>query len=198
MKRIITLSTIFIIFLMTVSSFATFSKTELNFKTIDNKENEDFDLYLLLPKDYIEFAISNNELDIDIEYEGPSTLKENDIPGIEIDNKENIQDEPYNEDGTEYVQILLEKSDDGSYKFDIIDEYPDLSMKYRIKNEEKDYIVHIDNFKIKNGVCEIEYDYTKDAVKQPDEIMMQTAIILSIILAIIIIVGLISYFRQKR
>ena len=195
MKRIITLTTIFIIFVMAVSSCAVFSKTELNFKTIENKENEDFDLYLLLPRDYIEFAILNSASGID--YEGPSTLKENDIPGIEIDNKENIQDEPYNEDEIEYVQILLEKSDDGSYKFDIIDEYPDLSMKYRIKNDEKDYIVHIDNFKVKNRVCEIEYDYTTDSIKQPDEVMTQTAVILCIILSVIVVIGLIAYFKQR-
>ena len=65
----------------------------------------------------------------------------------------------YEENGIEYVQILLEKNDDDIYFFDILSDYFDLDMRYRIKNDNKDFIAHIENFKLKDGICEIEYDY---------------------------------------
>ena len=82
-------------------------------------------------------------------YYQKSTLKNNDITGIEV-KKENVQDELYEENGIEYTQILLEPDENGIYKFDLLEDYNKLDIKYRIKNEKKDYIVHIDNFKIEN------------------------------------------------
>lgn len=168
---------------------------ELQFEIINNEENENVDIYLLLPKEYIEFAIEHDNLDI--EYEGANTLKENSIPSINVD-RLNILDDIYEENGIEYVQILLEKNDDDIYSFDILSDYFDLGMRYRIKNDNKDFIAHIDNFNIEKGVCEIEYDYSADIVKQPDKKMFSLGtIILIIILIIIIILGISSYIKKK-
>lgn len=168
---------------------------ELQFEIINNEENENVDIYLLLPKEYIEFAIEHDNLDI--EYEGANTLKENSIPSINVDGL-NILDDIYEENGIEYVQILLEKNDDDIYSFDILSDYFDLDMRYRIKNDNKDFIAHIDNFNIEKGVCEIEYDYSADIVKQPDKKMFSLGtIILIIILIIIIILGISSYIKKK-
>ena len=158
--------------------------------------SEDFDLYILLPKDYIEFAIKDDALDI--EYTGVDTLKNNDIPSIRV-NKENVSDELYEEDGVEYVQILLEENDDGIYEFDILSNYKEMDMKYRIKNVNKDFIVHIDNFKIDDGVCKIEYNYEEDTVKQPDtQFIPFVTKLLLVILVVIILIGLIAYIKQRR
>ena len=168
---------------------------ELQFEIINNEENENVDIYLLLPKEYIEFAIEHDNLDI--EYEGANTLKENNIPSINVDGL-NIEDELYEENGIEYVQILLEKNDDDIYSFDILSDYFDLDMRYRIKNDNKDFIAHIDNFNIENGVCEIEYDYSSDIVKEAGEKMFSLGrIMLIIILIIIIILGISSYIKKK-
>ena len=197
MKRLITIFSVLLVILsgLLINISCAYDETyTLEFEA--NDVNEDFDLYLLLPKDYIIFAIQEDGLNI--EYTGVETLKNNDIPSIRV-NKGNINDELHEEDGKEYVQILLEKNEDGKYEFDILSNYPDMDMKYRIKNMNKDYIVHIDNFKINNGVCKIEYNYEEDTVKQPDtEFVSFITKLLIIILIVIIVVGLIAYIKQRR
>ena len=136
----------------------------LEFETVN--ESEMFDLYILLPKEYIEYVIKNDELDI--EYEGVETLKDNDIPSINV-NKENISNDLYKENDEEYIQILLEENEDNKYEFDILKDYGKLDIKYRIKNINRDEIVHIDNFKIdSNNVCEIKYNYEENTVKHSE------------------------------
>lgn len=193
-KKIVVLLIFSIIIFMCGCTYAT-DTFQLEFKIINNKENERVDLYILLPKEYIEFAISQSYVNID--YDGASTLKENTIPGIKV-NKEKVQDEVYKENGVEYVQVLLQK-EDGKYKFDILENYQKMDIKFRLKNEQKDYIVHIDNFEIQDGKCKIEYDYEKDEVKQPDKIIVPTsAIILIILLILVIVIGGMAYIKQKR
>lgn len=194
MKKIITLLIISIVIFMFGYVYAV-DTFELEFKTINNKESTPFDLYLLLPQKYIEFAIDKADLKLD--YDRANTLKKNTIPGIMV-KEENVQDEVYVENGIEYVQILLEE-EQGIYQFDILEDYPDLDMKYRIKNEQKDYIVHIDNFKIEEGKCEIEYNYAKDIVKQPDQKVIPSGVkILIIILIVVVVVGGIAYIKKGR
>ena len=202
-KRITTLFAIIIISLLmiifnTTNAQATSSESEffqLQFKIINNEENENLDIYLLLPKEYIEFAIEHDKLDI--EYEGANTLKENNIPSINLGGL-NILDDIYEENGIEYVQILLEKNDNNIYSFDILSDYFDLDMKYRIKNDSKDFIANIENFKLNDGICEIEYDYDADIVKQPDRKLFSFGTILLIaILIIVIILGISSYIKEK-
>ena len=195
-KRIVCLLFMFIIILFNMSSY---SKTkdfyELQFEVINNNENKNFDIYLLLPEEYIEFVIENDGLEI--EYTGIDTLKNNDIPSINVD-KSKLQEDIYKEDGVEYIQILLDKDKKDIYSFEILSNYTELNMKYRIKSESEDYIVHIDNFKIENDICEIQYDVDQNIVKQPDKkVFSFYTIILIIILIIIILLALISYINQK-
>lgn len=194
MKKIVTVLIMGITILMFGYVYAT-DTIELEFKTINNKEKEPFDLYLLLPQKYIEFAI--NKADLKLDYDRANTLKKNTIPGIMI-KEENVQDEVYIENGIEYVQILLEEEQE-NYQFDILEDYSDLDMKYRIKNEQKDYIVHIDNFRVEKGKCEIEYNYAKDIVKQPDKKIIPSGVnLLIIILIVVVVVGGIAYIKEGR
>lgn len=167
----------------------------LEFETVN--ESEIFDLYILLPKEYIEYVIKNDKLDI--EYKSVETLKDNDIPSINV-NKENISNDLYKENDEEYIQILLEENENNKYEFDILKDYGKLNIKYRIKNINRDEIVHIDNFKIdSNNVCEIKYNYEENTVKQPNVgfIPFITKLLI-VILVITIIVGIIAYVKQRR
>ena len=167
----------------------------LEFETVN--ESEIFDLYILLPKEYIEYVIKNDKLDI--EYKGVETLKDNDIPSINV-NKENISNDLYKENDKEYIQILLEENENNKYEFDILKDYGKLNIKYRIKNINRDEIVHIDNFKIdSNNVCEIKYNYEENTVKQPNVgfIPFITKLLI-VILVITIIVGIIAYVKKRR
>ena len=167
----------------------------LEFETVDDSEM--FDLYILLSREYINYAIKNDGLDI--EYEGVETLKNREIPSINV-NKENISNDLYEEDGEEYIQILLEENENNKYEFDILKDYGKLNIKYRIKNINKDEIVHIDNFKIdSNNVCEIKYNYEENTVKQPNVgfIPFMTKLLI-IVLVIIIIIGIIAYVKKRR
>ena len=168
----------------------------IEIETISNKNDKDFDFYILLPKSYIMHAIENDNLDI--EYNGAYTLIDNYIPSINVDEK-SINEEVYIEKDKEYVQILLEKNSEGIYEFDILSSYKNMDMKFRVKNIQKDYIIHIDNFEIRNEICEIEYDYDKDIIKQPDVKVIPLATkILIAILIITILVGIIAYIKQRR
>ena len=133
-----------------------------------------------------------------IEYAGAETLKQNEIPLIDID-KSKVQDEVYNEDGIEYVQILIEPNAEDKYTFEIIADYPEMDMKLRIKNDKKDYIMHINNFKIEDNTCQIEYDYANDEIKQPTKIVINFGtLFLIIILVMIIIIAIISKIKTKE
>lgn len=197
MKRMITILSVFVMIIGVILfnySYAYEKTYTLEFKASD--VSDDFDLYLLLPKDYVLFAIEEDGLNK--EYTGVETLKNNDIPSIRVD-KESISDELYEEGGVEYIQILLEENEDGKYEFDILSNYNKMNMKYRVKNMNKDDIVHIDNFKISNGVCKVEYNYEKNTVKQPDtEFIPFVTKVLMIILVVIIVVGIIAYIKQRR
>lgn len=161
----------------------------------DNKNNEDINLYILLPKEYIEYAIDSANLDID--YQGVETIKDNDILGINV-NKENIKNDLYIENNIEYVQILLEKNLNNEYTFDVLENYyGDEKIKLRIKNDSKDYIMHIDNFEIEEGICKIEYNYSENTIKQPDKIVINFGAIILIILLIIILIVIII-IKQKN
>lgn len=197
MKKLVAIIGIFLVIIGVVLlnfSYALEETYALEFEVL--KANENFDLYILLPKDYIEFAIKEDGLDL--EYKGANTLKDNDIPSIRV-NKDNISDEIYEENGIEYTQILLEPNEDGKYEFDILSSYPYMDMKFRIKNINKDYIVHIDNFKVDGGVCKVQYNYKEDTVKQPETgILPFVTKLLLIVLIVIIVVGIIAYIKKRR
>lgn len=196
MKKIISIFIISILFIITSNVYASTDTFNLELKVINNKKNQKFDLYILLPKEYIQFAIQNDELQI--EYDGANTLKNNIIPSIYVD-KEKVLDDVYYQDGEEYIQILLEEKD-GLYEFGILSDYDKMNFKYKIsRNDSDDYIMHIDNFKINKNVCEIEYDYNNNSIKQPNKKVIPFATILLVIIAImVLIIGFISYIKQRR
>ena len=197
MKRYIAIICICVlVILMNISVVTANSTYTIELEVTKNTENKSFTLYMLLPQDYIEYAI--NKAGLDIEYTGAETLKQYDIPLINID-KEKIQDETYSENGIEYVQILLEQNEDSMYIFEIIEDYPDMDMKLRVKNNEKDYIMHIDNFKIKDDVCQIEYNYDKNEIKQPTQITINFGtLLLIIILVFIAIIGIVAKIKGRN
>ncbi len=197
MKRYIVIICICVlVIMMNISIVMANSTYTIELEVTKNTENKSFTLYMLLPQDYIEYAI--NKAGLDIEYTGAETLKQYDIPLINID-KEKIQNETYSENGIEYVQILLEQNEDSMYIFEIIEDYPDMDMKLRVKNNEKDYIMHIDNFKIKDDVCQIEYNYDKNEIKQPTQITINFGtLLLIIILVFIAIIGIIAKIKGRN
>ena len=201
MKKI--LISVFLIMILSVwgcQVLAADETFEMQLTVKNNSKNKDVEIYILLPQEYIEFAIEQSPAWISgyVTYEGAQTLKQNDIEGIDV-KKENVQDETYTEDGVEYVQIKLDENLNKNYVFDILSDYGKMNIKFRIKNEDKDYIMHIDNFKIEEGVCKAEYDYDQDIIKQPDtkKISVST-IILIIILILVIFVGFISYIKTEK
>lgn len=172
-----------------------FDTYELNLEVTSNVENKEFDIYILLPKSYIVYAIDNANLEL--EYNGAETLKENDIQGISL-NKSNIQDEVYTEGEIEYIQILLEPNEDNKYTFDILSSYIGKDMKFRVKNEEKDYIMHLDEFETVNNVCKIEYDYDKNEIKQSDVTKFTFSTVLFIILILIVLIAIIAKIKGRK
>ncbi len=171
------------------------STYELKLKVLENTENKEFDLYILLPKSYIVYAIDNSNLNI--EYTGAETLKENNIPGIDID-KNNVEDEIYKENDNEYVQILLEPNEDNEYTFNILSSYIGKDMKFRIKNDEKDYIMHLDNFTVKDNTCQLEYNYSQNSLKQKDYTEFTFSTVLFIILIIIVFIAIIAKIKGSK
>lgn len=192
-KKIINLVTIFIICILTILSQSIFlnanaSNSETytyNIKIKNNTNNDNVDIYILLPKEYIIYVINYDNLDI--EYEGVETLKNNVIPNISV-KKENIQDKLYKEENKEYISILLEENEDGIYQFEALQDYTNMDIKFRIKNDNRDYIMDVSNFNIENNICEIQYDYDKNEIKQPGKIKINFGTIFLIILAILLII----------
>ena len=112
--------------------------------------------------------------------------------------KTKVQDDIYEENGIKYIQILLDKYKKDTYSFDILSDYTELNIKYRIKGKSEDYIVHIDNFKVEDDKCEVQYNVDQNIVKQPDKkVFSFYTIVLIIILIIVILLGSISYIEQK-
>ncbi len=197
MKKLVTIIFIcMLIMIMTIPVVKASSTYTIELEVTKNKKEETFELYMLLPENYITYAI--NKSGMDIQYAGAETLIQNEIPFIDVD-KSKVQDETYTENGIEYVQILLEPNADNLYTFEIIADYPEMDMKLRVKNDEKDYIMHIDNFKIENDVCQIEYVYDNDEIKQPTKIVINFGtLLLIIILIMIIIIAIISKVKTKE
>ena len=197
MKKLVTIIFIcMLIMMMCIPVVKANSTYTIALEVTKNKEEKTFELYMLLPENYITYAI--NKAGMDIEYTGAETLTQNDIPLIDVD-KSKVQNETYRENGIESVQILLEPDEDGMYTFEIIADYPEMDMKLRVKNDEKDYIMHIDNFEIEDNVCQIEYDYDKNEIKQPTKIVINFGtILLIVILVMIIIIAIISKAKTKE
>ena len=197
MKKYLTIVLLIILMIgLLVPTVKADSTYTIQLEVTSNENNADFGLFMLLPSNYIIYAI--NHAGLDIEYTGAETLIQNDIPLINVD-KKNIQNETYVENGIEYVQILLEPNADGLYTFEILSNYSEMDMKLRVQNDEKDYIMHINNFEIEDNVCEIEYNYDKDEIKQPTKIRINFGtLLLIILLIIIIIIAIVSKIKTNK
>lgn len=165
---------------------------------VDNA-NENYDLYILLPKKYVKYAIQHDELDI--KYEGTNTLIYNVIPSITVDISK-VEKDTYIDDGIEYVQIKLDDLGGQEYVFEIISDYTDMDILYRIKSESRDNIMVIDNFIINDNICQMTYDYSANTIQQDDRTDVKLGFHLEwwqviLIIALVIIFGLI-YDRRRR
>ena len=192
MKKIINIITIIMI-LSAMFIFApnTYVKAENETYTMKLKEinNKDIELYVLLPKEYVEFAIEKDGLNI--KYQGVNTLVNNNIPSIKVESGK-IYNEVYKDGEVEYLQILLNKNEEGYYNFDVLSEYKKMNIKYRAIVPNGDFIVHIDNFKIEDNLCAMEYDSESNTIKQPDKDVISvnsTAIIAVAIVLVLVIWG---------
>lgn len=199
MKKI--LGIIIFIFIILIGTFVS-AKTntdiiELQLNVIENQKQEKFDIYILLPEQYVKYAIQHDNVDVKIQNSLADTVLQSNIPSIDID-KSFLQDD-YEEENIKYLQIKLQEYTQGKYVFPILDSYGEMDMKYHIKSNSKNYIVHIDNFEMEDGVCEINYYYDTDVIKQPDrKIMPFGVMILFIILIVVILITLVLYIKQKK
>lgn len=162
---------------------------------IENVENPNYNVYLMIPKDYIEYLIQNSNLNI--KYNGPVTLKENTFPSLDI-KKENVQEELYEDNNIEYVQVLLEPTIENQYKVNVLKSYPEKDMAFRIEEKETDYnyIIYMEeNFKIEDNICKIYYNYQeKVATNIQNE---KNGIKLWQIILVILIVGIVVFLIYK-
>lgn len=163
MKKFLSTIIISIIIIMSIYApvkAANEEKTQLRLTVLE--ADEEYELFMLLPKKYINYAIHYDGLDI--KYESENTLIYNTIPSIPVD-KNNVQDETYIENGIEYVQIKLDDLGGEEYLFEIIAEYTDMDMVYRLQSKSRDNIMIIENFKVQDNVCRIEYNYQENTIK---------------------------------
>ena len=125
MKKILVSFGIFIILSLGITGVWALNEEsfKLQLTIMNNSKNEDVDVYLLLPQEYIEFTIQKANFKIEnyygergvLTYNGANTLKKNTIPGITVE-KNKVQDDVYTENGIEYVQIKLEKNEEEKKK----------------------------------------------------------------------------------
>lgn len=196
MKKII----LIILLLINILSIPVLATTEnvnkLKLTVVD--ANEAYQIYILLPKKYIMYAIEKDGLDI--EYDKANTLIYNNIPSIPVD-IDNVQEETYVENNQEYVQILLDDFGRGEYYFEIIEDYIDMDMLYRVTSQTRDSIIHIDNFELKDNTCKMEYNYKENIIKTNYSKNIKIKIdfkMWQIILIIILLVFTIYLYKRRE
>ncbi len=196
MKKII----LIILLLINILSIPVLATTEnvnkLKLTVVD--ANEAYQIYILLPKKYIMYAIEKDGLDI--EYDKANTLIYNNIPSIPVD-IDNVQEETYVENNQEYVQILLDDFGSGEYYFEIIEDYIDMDMLYRVTSQTRDSIIHIDNFELKDNTCKMEYNYKENIIKTNYSKNIKIKIdfnMWQIILIIILLVFTIYLYKRRE
>ena len=192
-NRILVILIILILFVFNISKAnqeIKYKTIDLNIKDIDKK----YDIYLLLPEEYIEFLIALSGENI--KYEGTKTLKENNILGLNIV-KENVQDNLYELNEKKYIKIYLNSIEQNHYQFQVRDEYYLNNIKFLISVENKDYMVmHMDNFKYNNnGICKIIYNYKENTLK--NEVKNKGKIAFWQILLVAVIIFVTMYFINK-
>lgn len=198
MKKILSTVLLSIIFIISIiiPTQADSETSQLRLKV--NNSNENYSIYILLPKKYVKYVIQYDGLDIN--YSGADTLKNNVIPNIIVDiNK--IEDETYIDNGIEYIQIKLDDLGEEEYVFDILSEYKDMDMLYRVKSSTRDNIMIIDNFRIENNTCKMVYDYETNTIKTNEQTHFKLGFDLSwwqVALIIILVVFGLGYIYDRR
>lgn len=160
--------------------------------------DEPYEIYMLLPKNYINYAIKHDGLDIG--YDGANTLIYNTIPSIMV-NVNNVLKDTYIDNGIEYVQIKLDDMGGEEYIFEIISEYTDMDMIYRIKSESKDNLMLINNFSIdEDNTCKMEYNYKEDTIQTDgkNEVKIKFQLHWWQILIIAILIIFLIYMQKRR
>lgn len=159
--------------------------------------DESYEIYMLLPKNYIKYAIQHD--DLDIEYDGANTLIYNSIPSIAV-NVNNVLEDTYIEDGMEYVQIKLDDMGEEEYVFEIMSEYTEMDMMFRIKSSSKDNLMLINNFTIEDNACKMEYNYKENTIKtdSKSEVKIKFQLHWWQILIIVILVIFLIYMQKRR
>lgn len=160
--------------------------------------DEPYEIYMLLPKNYINYAIKHDGLDLG--YDGANTLIYNTIPSIMV-NVNNVLKDTYIDNGIEYVQIKLDDMGGEEYIFEIISEYTDMDMIYRIKSESKDNLMLINNFSIdEDNTCKMEYNYKEDTIQTDgkNEVKIKFQLHWWQILIIAILIIFLIYMQKRR
>ena len=160
--------------------------------------DEPYEIYMLLPKNYINYTIKHDGLDIG--YDGANTLIYNTIPSIMV-NVNNVLKDTYIDNGIEYVQIKLDDMGGEEYIFEIISEYTDMDMMYRIKSESKDNLMLINNFSIdEDNTCKMEYNYKEDTIQTDgkNEVKIKFQLHWWQILIIAILIIFLIYMQKRR
>ena len=198
MKKIL-INIISIIILLIVTINISQVKATEEYETLDltiEAINKDYKLYVLLPREYIEYAITKSGSDI--EYIGAETLTKEDISGIDID-KTKVQLNVYTDQGVEYVQVLLSAREQNHYQFKVLKSYGklDVKFKFQINGENESVIMHLDNFNAdKDGTYHIKYNYKEDTLK--NEIVRKGNIAWWQIVLIILIILFIIFITKRK
>ena len=169
--------------------------TQLRLTVLDAEEP--YEIYMLLPKNYINYAIQHDGLAIG--YDGANTLIYNTIPSIVV-NVNNVLTDTYIDNGIEYVQIKLDDMGGEEYVFEIISEYTDMDMMYRVKSETKDNLMLIDNFTIEDNMCKMEYNYKEDTIQSQKGAELKIGFELHWwqILIIVVLIIFLIYLHNRR
>lgn len=168
MKKILTIILLNIILLINICSVQAQASTEtMNQLRLQVKDaDESYSIYMLLPRDYIEYAIKHDGLDM--EYQGSNTIKFYTIPSITVD-VDSVLDETYVDNHIEYVQIKLDDIGEQEYFFELLPDYPEMDMMYRVESDSKDDLLLLSNFKFRDGTCKITYNYKENTIKTEDK-----------------------------
>ena len=199
MKKFLSIISISLLIILNIALPVMANNTEmsqLRLKVLES--DEDYEIYILLPKKYIMYAINHDGLDI--EYDGANTLKYNIIPSVIVDIND-IVDDTYIDEHIEYVQIKLNDLGEEEYLFEIISEYTDMDMRFRLKSATKDNIMLIDNFKMKDNICNIEYNYSDNTIKTETKSEIQFKFNLSwwqIVVIALLVICLVFLHNNRR
>ena len=166
------------------------AETEYNTLDLTIKDMESsYELSLLLPVEYIQYAIENSENKVT--YTGPETLVNNDISTLNID-KNSVKPKLFTQENVQYVEVTMTPYSTNHYQFKVLKNYSKLDIKFKIlkTGETQSTIMYLDDFKFDGeGMCRLTYDAKQDTLKSEDYKKISTSwwkIIIGIVIVIII------------